>query len=202
VRLGPSWVQEVCRPEGDEIRSDPPSTSPSGGRRRRLETGPRGSGRDVTPSPRNHHCRRRRHHHHWGILPQAPPSAWIWPDAPLTLDGRGSSSSPPSWQSPWRTLAFRQIGAVYHGRPRPPLPEASRTGRRSVPVKIKADLEKKGRGEEKEPGIEVARKKKTYQIYRAGVWPHGEAVNMLRLKIAGNCSPDSGRDFVIRRSFV
>ena len=59
----------------------------------------------MTPSPRNHHCRRRHHHHRWGILPQAPPSAWIWPDAPLTLDGRGSSSSPPSWQSPGRFMS-------------------------------------------------------------------------------------------------
>ena len=65
---------------------------------------------------------------------------------------------------------------------------------------MKADLENKRRGEEKEPGIEVARKKKTYQIDRASIWPHGEAVNMLRLKITGNCSPDSGHNLVIRRS--
>ena len=147
------------------------------------------------PSPRNRRCRCRRHRR-WGIPPQAPPSAWIWLDAPLMLGGRGSSSSPPSWQSPWR------IGAVCRDRPRPPLPEALRTGRQSVPVEIKADLEKRKRGEEKKPRIEAARMEKTYQVDRASIWPHGEAVNMLRLKITGNCSPDSGRDFVIRRSLV
>ena len=37
--------------------------------------------------------------------------------------------------SPWQTFASRRTGAVCHGRPRPPLPEASRTERRSAPAK-------------------------------------------------------------------
>ena len=153
MRLGPPWAREGCRPGGDEIRSDPPLAPPSGGRRRHLEAGPRESDRGATPSPRSRRCPRRHRHHRWGILPQAPPSAWIWLDAPLMLGGRGSSSSPPSLQSPSQTLAFRQIGAVCHDRPRPPLPEASRTGHQSDPAKTKVDLEKReGRKETQNRG--------------------------------------------------
>ena len=153
MRLGPPWAREGCRPGGDEIRSDPPLAPPSGGRRRHLEAGPRESDRGATPSPRSRRYPRRRHHRHWGILPQAPPSAWIWLDAPLMLGGRGSSSSPPSLRSPWQTSAFRRIGAVCRDRPRPPLPEASRTGHQSDPAKTKVDLEKReGRKETQNRG--------------------------------------------------
>ena len=71
------WAKGGCRPEGGEIRSDPPLELLSEGRRRRLEADPRGSGQGKTPSPQNHRCPRRHHHLRWGILPQAPPSAWI-----------------------------------------------------------------------------------------------------------------------------
>jgi len=140
ARPGQSRAQEACRPEGGGIRSGPPSESPSGGRRCHLEAGPRGYGQDVTPSPRSRRCPRR--HRRWGILPQAPPSAWIWLDAPPMLGGRGSSTSPLSLRSPWRTSAFRRTSAACHDRPRPPSQGASRTGHQYVPARIKEGLKK------------------------------------------------------------
>ena len=135
-------AREGCQRGGGEIHPAPPWALPSAGRRRRLEAEPRGSGRGETPSPRSRRC----HHHrlrrrpHWGILPQALPFAWTWLDAALTIGDRDSSSSSLSFLSPLRTSAFPRIAAACHGRPRPPLLEALRTERRSVPARAKDSL--------------------------------------------------------------
>ena len=145
-----------------ETRLAPPLVLPSVGRRRRLEAGPRGSGRGETPSPQSRRCRRRhrRHHPRWGILLQAPPFAWTLLDAPLTLGDRDSSSFPSSFLSPLRTSAFQRTGAACRGRPRPPLLEASRTERRSAPTRTKASSKR----DRRKSRIKAICKKGTYQI--------------------------------------
>jgi len=135
---------------------------PSVGHRHRLEVDPRGSGRGETPSPRSHRCRRRcrRHHLRWGILVQAPRFAWTLFDAPLTLGGRDSSSFSLSFLSPLWTSAFLRTGAACRDRPRPPLLDASRTERRSVPARAKTSLKR----DRRKFRIEAICKKRTYQI--------------------------------------
>ena len=143
-----------------ETRLIPPLTLPSAGRRRRHEADPRGSGRDGTPFPpnRSYRCHHHRHHPHWGILLQAPPFAWTLLDAPLTLGDRDSSSFPFSFPSPLRTSAFLRTGVACRDRPRPPLLEASRIGRRSVPARAKTSLKR----DRRKSRIEAMCKKRTY----------------------------------------
>ena len=140
-------AREVCRREGGEICLAPPLALPSAGRRHQRKADPRGSSRDDTPSPRSRRCRHRRlpRRPHWGILPQAPPFAWTWLDAPLTIGGRDSSSSSSSLSFPspsLRTSTSLRTDTACHGRPRPPSLEASRTEHRSVPTKAKDSLKK------------------------------------------------------------
>jgi hypothetical protein len=55
---------------------------------------------------------------------------------------------------------------------------------------------------EKEPRVKATTRKKTYQIDRAFIRPHREAVNVRRLEIAGDGRPDPGGDLIVRQSHV
>ena len=68
------------------------------------------------------------------------PHASTWLSIPRALDARGSSSFPSSSPRPLRTFASLWRHAFSYGRRRPPSPEASRTGRRSSPVRISISL--------------------------------------------------------------
>ena len=80
-----------------------------------------------------------------GFFFRLPPSAWTWLDAPPAIGGRDSFSSSLSSLSPWRTSVSQRTSAACHGRPRPPLLEASRIGRQLVPVRAKTSLKKEDR---------------------------------------------------------
>ena len=169
-------------------------------RRRQPVADSQGFCQDGPPSPRSHryhhhhHC----HHLHRGIPPRIPPSASTSRGVSRALAARDSSSFPSSSLSPFRTSASPWTHASCRDRRHPPLPEASRIERQSIPVRAKKSL-KKGRRKSR---MEAISGRWTYQVNQPLIRPHREAVHMLRLKVACDGRPDSGRNLVARRSLI
>ena len=114
------------------------------------------------------------------------------------LVARDSSSFPSSFQSPLRTSAFPRTQAACRDRLHPPLLEASRIERRSIPTQAKISLKK----DLAKSRMEAISGKRTYQVNRPLIGPHREAVDVLRLKVTCNGCPDSGSNLIVCKRFI
>ena len=132
------------------------------------------------------------------VLLRLPPFAWTSFDVSPALVARDSSSFPSSFLSPLRTSASPRTHASCRDRHHPPLPEASRIERQSIPTWAKISLKK----DQRKSRIKAISGRMTYQVNRPLVRPHREAVDMLRLKVACEGRPDSSHNLVVRRSLV
>ena len=104
--------------------------------RRRLAASLQGFCRCELPSPRSRHyrCRPRSYRPHQENPPRTPPSASTLRSVSRALAARGSSSSLFSFPSTLQTFAILRTRASSRNRRCPPLPEASRTEHRSIPI--------------------------------------------------------------------
>ena len=109
-----------------------------------LTKGPLGLCRGESPSPRSHHYRRRprSHRHRQENPPRNPTSTSTQHGVSRAPVAQGSSSSRFSFPCPLKTFAFPWTRVFSHDRRRHPLPEASRTERRSTPVRASVSLRK------------------------------------------------------------
>ena len=175
--------------------------------RRRPVAGLQGFCRGELPSPRSRHCRRRPRSHHprHESPPRTPPSASTSRGVSRTLAARRYSSSLFSFPSPLRTFGFLRTHASSHDRRRPPLPEASRTERRSTPVRASVSIGKIGKVEKGDTTCRenlVTAIRRTYQVIVTLLGLDGEAIDLLGLEIASDSRPNPSGDLLVRRGLV